>query len=310
MTEATNMYDLYDYIHHMDELFQWISNSIAETVIKDILDSKLDYKFINRNTVNKFCKKYIKQAVDSFLKNNNIDVECMEKAYDEVLDCYSESYYGSQIIERVKEESLKNATFAYDLIDTDDNIGDVTDLKDEIDLGNRDGNFIIIGDKLIIGDSYTTHSQLINKYIEECLHKDIDEDAGALRVRDLDDFEQLSSDTPIVFGHIVDNMAFIETCIGYTANDAVNILKNQGSFEKIYDYNHDNDKVTRLAKKLNNLINLDNENNKQTSSEIKNNYNTDILGGMSSMTKDEVKSYNKVLKKISKPAGHNLYDMM
>jgi hypothetical protein len=68
--------------------------------------------------------------------------------------------------------------------------------------------------------------------------------------------------------------------------------------------------VFSLAKKLNNLINLDNENNKQTSSEIKNNYNTDILGGMSSMTKDEVKSYNKVLKKISKPTGCNFYDMM
>ena len=310
MAEATNMCDLYNYIHHMDELFQWISNSINETVVKDILDSKLDYKLINRNTVYKFCKKYIKQTVDSFLKNNNIDVECTEKVYDEVLECYSELYYGDQIIERVKEESLKNATFAYDLIDTDDNIGDVTDLKDEIDLGNRDGNFIIIGDKLITGDNETTHGRLINKYIEECLNEDIDEDLNDYRVRDLEEFDGISSDTPIVFGHIVDNMAFIETCIGYTVNDAVNILKNQGSFEKIYDYNHDNDKVTRLAKKLNNLINLDNENNKQTSSEIKNNYNTDILGRMSSMTKDEVKSYNKVLKKISKPAGHNLYDMM
>lgn len=123
-------------------------------------------------------------------------------------------------------------------------------MKDEIDLGNRSGNFIIIGDKLIIGGSYATHSQLINKYIEECLHKGIDEEAGAWRVRDLDDFEQLSSDTPIVFGHIVNDMAFIETCIGYTVNDAVNILKNQGSFKKIYDYNHDNNEVTRLAKKV------------------------------------------------------------
>ena len=73
------------------------------------------------------------------------------------MDCYSESYYGGQIIERVKEESLKNATFAYNLIDTDDNIGDVTDLKDEIDLGNRSGNFIIIGDKLkVTFTAYTT----------------------------------------------------------------------------------------------------------------------------------------------------------
>lgn len=58
------------------------------------------------------------------------------------------------------------------------------------------------------------------------------------------------------------------------------------------------------------LIDLDNENTKQTNSEIENNYNTDIFGKMSSMTKDEVKSYNKVLNKISKPTGRNFYDMM
>ena len=58
-----------------------------------------------------------------------------------------------------------------------------------------------------------------------------------------------------------------------------------------------------------NLIDLDNENTKQTDSEIENNY-TDIFGKMSSMTKDEVRSYNKVLNKISKPTGRNLYDMM
>ena len=250
IAEATNMYDLYGYIHHMDELFPWISNSITETVVKDILDSELDYKLINGNTVYKFCKKYIKQAVDSFLKNNNIDVECTEQVYDKICRDYSELYYGNQIIERVKEESLKNATFAYDLIDTDDNIGDVTDLKDEIDLGNRDGNFIIIGDKLIIGDSYTTHSQLINEYIEDFLNKDINVNLNDYRVRNLKKFDGLSDDEPVVFGHIVNDMAFIETCIGYTVNDAVNILKNQGSFKKIYDYNHDNDEVTRLAKKV------------------------------------------------------------
>ena len=309
MAEATNMYDLYDYID-IDELFQWIEEQVSEEIVKDILDSEPMYYSVDRDMVNKFCKKYIKQMVDSFLKSNNIDVECTEQVYDEVCREYSESYYGAGIIDKVQGELRPFATFSFDLINTDDNIGDVTDLKDEIDLGNRDGNFIIIGDKLITGDNETTHGRLINKYIEECLNEDIDEDLNDYRVRDLEEFDGISSDTPIVFGHIVDNMAFIETCIGYTANDAVNILKNQGSFEKIYDYNHDNDKVTRLAKKLNNLINLDNENNKQTSSEIKNNYNTDILGGMSSMTKDEVKSYNKVLKKISKPAGHNLYDMM
>jgi hypothetical protein len=296
MAEATNMYDLYDYID-IDELFQWIEEQVSEKIVKDIIDSEPMYYSVDRDMVNKFCKKYIKQMVDSFLKSNNIDVKCTEQVYDEVCREYSESYYGAEIIDKVQGELRPFATFSFDLINTNDNIGDVTDLKDEIDLGNRSGNFIIIGDKLITGNSCATHSQLINKYIEKYLHEDIDEDAGAWRVRDLDDFDGLSDDKSVVFGHIVDNMAFIETCIGYTVNEAVNILKNQGNFKKIYDYNHDNDKVTRLAKKLNNLINLDNE-------------NTDIFRKMSSMTKDEVKSYNKVLKKISKPTGRNLYDMM
>jgi hypothetical protein len=249
MTEANTMYDLYDYIYK-DELFEWIEEQVSEKIVKDIVDSEPMYYSIDKDMVNEFCKKYIKQTVDSFLKSNNIDVKCTEQVYDEVCYEYSESYYGAGIVDRSQKKLRPSAIFSFDLMSIDDNIGDVTDLRDEIDLGNRDGNFIIIGDKLIIGSSYATHSQLINKYIEECLHKDIDEEAGGWRVRDLEDFEQLSSDTPIVFGHITSNMAFIETCTGYTVNEAVNILKYQGNFKKIYDYNHDNDKVTRLAKKI------------------------------------------------------------
>lgn len=37
---------------------------------------------------------------------------------------------------------------------------------------------------------------------------------------------------------------------------------------------------------------------------------TDIFGEMSSMTKDEVKSYNNVLRNISKSTGRNFYEMM
>lgn len=37
---------------------------------------------------------------------------------------------------------------------------------------------------------------------------------------------------------------------------------------------------------------------------------TDIFGDMSSMTKDEAKSYSNVLEKMSKPTGYNLFEMM
>lgn len=294
IVEITDVNELYANMN-LGKFSQWIDKQVSEKIVKDILDNKLDYKFIEKSTVNEFCKKYIKQAVDSFLKNNNIDVECMEQVYDEICRDYSESFFGDEIIERVKEELRPSAIFSYDLIDTDDNISDVTDLRNTIDLGNRDGNFIIIGDKLITGHSWTTHSELINKYIEECLNEDINKEIENYRVRDLEKFDGLSDDKSVVFGHIVNNMAFIETCIGYTVNDAVNILKNQGNFKKIYDYNRDNDKVTRLAKKLNNLINLDNENTKQTSSEIKNNYNTDIsIEDVVSDIKASGKEYTKI----------------
>jgi hypothetical protein len=249
MTEANTMYDLYDYIYK-DELFEWIEEQVSEKIVKDIVDSEPMYYSIDKDMVNEFCKKYIKQTVDSFLKSNNIDVKCTEQVYDEVCYEYSESYYGAGIVDRSQKKLRPSAIFSFDLMSIDDNIGDVTDLRDEIDLGNRDGNFIIINDKLIIGDSCTTHSELINKYIEECLHTDTNKDLNDYRVRDLEKFDGLSDDEPVVFGHIVDDMAFIETCIGYTANAAVNILKDQGNFKKIYDYNHDNDKVTRLAKKI------------------------------------------------------------
>ena len=35
MAEATNMYDLYDYID-IDELFQWIEEQVSEKIVKDI----------------------------------------------------------------------------------------------------------------------------------------------------------------------------------------------------------------------------------------------------------------------------------
>ena len=249
MTEITDVNELYNHMD-IDELFQWIVDYFSEEIIKDILDSEPMYNSINEDIVNKFCKKYIKQAVDSFLKNNNIDVKCAEQLYDKVCREYSESQYGAGIVNELKRKLRPPATFSLALINTDDNIGDVTYLRDEIDFGNRDGNFIIIGDKLITGNYNAIHSELINEYIEKYLHNDTNKDLNDYMVRDLEEFDGLSNDEPVVFGHIVSNMAFIETCKGYTVNEAVNILKNQGSFKKIYDYNHDNDEVTRLAKKV------------------------------------------------------------
>jgi hypothetical protein len=147
---------------------------------------------------------------------------------------------------------LKNNSYVYDAYEVnqlDDNIGDKTLLNEKIDLGMRDGNFIIIDGKVITGDDNATHSQLINEYIDEYLHEEVDEDLNDLKVRDTDMFNQISDNTPIVFGHIVDGIAFIEECVECAINDAVTALKNQCNFKKIYEYDAAADAIIRLAKR-------------------------------------------------------------
>ena len=56
MAETTNMYDLYDYID-IDELLQWIEEQVSEKIVKDIIDSEPMYYSVDRDMVNKFCKK-------------------------------------------------------------------------------------------------------------------------------------------------------------------------------------------------------------------------------------------------------------
>jgi transcriptional regulator CtsR len=71
MAEITDVNELYNHMN-LGKFFQWIDEQVSEEIVKDIVDSELDYKLIEKSTVNEFCKKYIKQAVDSFLESNNI----------------------------------------------------------------------------------------------------------------------------------------------------------------------------------------------------------------------------------------------
>ena len=270
MEEITNKDELFK-IADIYELFDWINDQLAPVIIDDIVNettSDKSNKVVNVNRVSNLCHKYIKESVNSFIKNNDIDAECTEQAYNELCLEFAFSDYGDAIIDTANERI--NNYFNDKLVDKRiDNANEMNDLKDEvgtttgimdgntIDMCNRDGTFIVINGKLIIGDDDSTHASLINKYIQENLNKEIDEELNYFRVRDTELFDEIDDNIPIAFGHIIGSNAIIETCENCSINDIMPILK-ENNFDKIYSYNYNANSVTRLAKlELDSLQNID-----------------------------------------------------
>ena len=261
MEEITNKDELFK-IADIYELFDWINDQLAPVIIDDIVNettSDKSNKVVNVNRVSNLCHKYIKESVNSFIKNNDIDAECTEQAYNELCLEFAFSDYGDAIIDTANERI--NNYFNDKLVDKRiDNANEMNDLKDEvgtttgimdgntIDMCNRDGTFIVINGKLIIGDDDSTHASLINKYIQENLNKEIDEELNYFRVRDTELFDEIDDNIPIAFGHIIGSNAIIETCENCSINDIMPILK-ENNFDKIYSYNYNANSVTRLAKR-------------------------------------------------------------
>ena len=221
-----------------------IYNKLQQYTAKEALDRFIVFKWI---------ANYLIDLFDTDYKNNSeFTRELKNYIYNDILNQHEEELNKNR--EQYIENSLHYGGVSGDYwsqyIDIEDNIGDKTLINDKIDLSNRDGNFIIIDGKVITGDDSATHSQLINEYIEKYLNQDINEDLNEYKVRDTEMFDQLSNDTPIAFGHIVNNTALIETCDNCTIDDAVSVLKEQCNFDKIYEYDASGDTITRLARYL------------------------------------------------------------
>ena len=143
-----------------------------------------------------------------------------------------------------------------DLAEVDDKIGEQTNVEDgrTLDYDTRDGAFVYIDGDIAYGEEGKTHGQILADYMEELGNEDMipedlkgDDIAGSRptqsRMRRLVDTDN------VAFGHIVDNMAFVEVLeTGANEDDVVKACKKQLKVDKVYFLDNDNHIVKRLAK--------------------------------------------------------------
>ena len=132
-----------------------------------------------------------------------------------------------------------------------DDIGNSGNISDYIDIGARDNCFVYINGNIVIGKSKNDiHQDLIIRYM---LDNNIEpQNNFDPRMRTVDDLGgAFDNTTPVAFGHIYDNMAFIETYENCTVEEVKNAVKTY-NFTKVYAYDRfsKGNVIQRLAKKI------------------------------------------------------------
>lgn len=143
-----------------------------------------------------------------------------------------------------------------DLAEVDDKIGEQTNVEygRTLDYDTRDGAFVYIDGDVAYGEEGKTHGQILADYMEELGNEDmIPEDLKGddiARSRPTQSRMRRLVDTDnVAFGHIVDNMAFVEVLeTGANENDVAKACKKQLKVDKVYFLDNDNHIVKRLAK--------------------------------------------------------------
>lgn len=197
--------------------------------------------------------------IQTYINNHEAckkDLDAMFNRFkDQLLQTNWESagYYG---FSDTDDNGNKPITKASELTKLDDKIGQVSNFTGKIDSYNRDYPFVLIyPDVYLKGKEGEYHTELIQDW---CKENNIDmnqsmNDKKEERVteKDLQDTQKNNNTSydlnKCAFGHVISNMAFIDTTQGMTIDDIVDKLKEQ-KFTKIYYFDDNNNTVKRLAK--------------------------------------------------------------
>lgn len=138
-------------------------------------------------------------------------------------------------------------------IKLNDEIGDVTELHHsfDIDVGRRDYPFLYIDNRVYFGnDSNDIHGDLIQQYLQDKAQEQDVYRARYRNINEINDYNQLDipNDTPIAFGHVYKNIAFIETCENCSPEVVKNVLGSK--FDKVYQFSKVDNFIKRLARKV------------------------------------------------------------
>lgn len=141
-----------------------------------------------------------------------------------------------------------------DLIDLDDDIGEMSIFNDQVDYKERDKVFMYFGGTIIYGDQGETHSQLMNHWLVEQGKETITDDydtqfAGSRPTKR--QVERATDSEGVAYGSIAEDIAFIEVTEGCDPEDVMKALQKEGKYDKIYNYirNGNGEYVARMAYK-------------------------------------------------------------
>ena len=212
------------------EQYQQFNNCSVEEFFNLIANSKLaNYITEQVNKVNNTNLTY-NDIVDFVINDYMCNNACTEWLKNVMYELHNtENDYGFGSTKKIKNIS--------ELENIDDAVGDKIEIPQKLDFNNRDKAFIYIApNTLLISGKNESHTQMLDKY----LNTKSNDDKTRKTDKELSDenIEQVS------FGHIIDDIAFIETLQNVSLEDVVQSLLDK--YNKIYFYDDKNKIVERL----------------------------------------------------------------
>lgn len=255
----TDMYDRLSQLSaedYVSDVIDYMDNDYIAEQFLDALNIEYDADTDAENTLGENIKDYfLTNLADAETDNiqEDIDEQIRNLKYKiRYFNTHGNTYNNTNDTmdnkepETVEPDTFKEVNNTEELLEEDDKVGDYTNISDILDVKTRNSAFVYINGEIIEGDYNESHAQIINNYLQTNGDERLNDDwyrPTPNEVKYKTDAEQ------IAFGHIVDNMAFIETCENCSPEEVVQALEEDYEFSKIYYYNRSsNANLKRLAK--------------------------------------------------------------
>ena len=180
----------------------------------------------------------------------------LEKIYDSVMDEYIAKIPNWDEKERIEDNGNSKKITLDEIVESDDKVGDVFKV-DDMDYETRDTAFIYIDGEIIESYNGESHSQLLQRYLEEnekTVPQDLyDRDQYKGSRPSVKQTKRMTGAEDVAFGHIKDDCAFIEVISGgATLDDVANACKKD--YSKVYQYDGERIKRVASSKNMENVI--------------------------------------------------------
>ena len=177
-------------------------------------------------------KTYMRQLFDKFRQNNfNIEIT-LEEVMQYIYQSKELSKVFNDAVTKYYKELFRKKVD--NLSELNDKPGDIVNIDvKNFDYYNRDKAFLYVDGDIYIGETNETHSDIVSQYF----NKD-----NQLRPDENDIGKE------VIFGHIVNNIAFIDASESINPMNISNEIRNELDVKKVYLIPLDNEtKLIRLA---------------------------------------------------------------